>query len=415
MNLNIKEDYRSADEGEEEFFDQVNTELEDESNAVSAAAAASEQSGSNDSYNSASDGEDPTDAEPSSLTPAALNKEESLQNHPHLLYSLGEQRPEFLNAPLVHEAFERVAAQHPDNQCLHFNDQWLTYAETSFKASQLAKHLQTAGGVVPGAVVAVMLERSFELVISILAVLKAGGCYLPCDPAYPDDRLAMYLEDAEAMVVLVDAKHAQRAQELVGGLRGRCAGAKIINPVDVMTTDSSIDSSSLDTNSASAVVVGPEDPAYIIFTSGSTGRPKGVVIPHRSLRDHVLGTAEYYNIRPGDASLLTITINFDPHLTQIVPCLVVGARLVISRADGHTDTEYLSGLIAREKVTHASTTPSLALTQFRSPKVAECTSLRCVLIGGEAMQREVINLFAAKVRGREEQPFIFVYHCYLIT
>jgi non-ribosomal peptide synthetase component F len=317
-------------------------------------------------------------------------------------FALGEERKIFFTHPLVHEAFEAMAAASPNQQCLFYEGKWLTYGEVELRSAALARKL-SALGVGPGVPVGVMLDRSFHLIISLLAVFRAGGCYVPCDPSFPDGRLANYLEDSKATVVLTHTKDTERARGVVNN-----EAVQVIDLAD-LNVDHKVDTSSV------LKRAGPEDPAYIIFTSGSTGRPKGVVLPHRSLRDHVLGTAEYYNIRPGDTSLLTITINFDPHLTQIVPCLVVGARLVISRPDGHTDTEYLSGLIAREKVTHASTTPSLALTQFRSPKVAECTSLRCVLIGGEAMQREVINLFAAKVRGREEQPFIFVYHCYLIT
>jgi rhizoxin biosynthesis, polyketide synthase / nonribosomal peptide synthetase RhiB len=395
MNVNKVVDCQSGEESEE-FFDQVSIGLGEEINGGGDGGIAA----SEDSYNSASDGETSLkiDPRPSYSSNSALNNAETTHHHLNLVHSIGQERPEFLDAPLVHEAFEAIAAQYPNRQCLHFNEQWSTYAETSLQVSQLAGYLQSLENFAPGVVVALMLERSFELVISILAVLKAGGCYLPCDPSYPDERLKMYLEDGGTAVVIVDPKHAQRAKELVSGVGGNAGagGVAIISPNDARIS-TSLDSSTSKTRNT-ATVVGPEDPAYIIFTSGSTGRPKGVVIPHRSLRDHVLGTAEYYGIGPNDTSLLTITINFDPHLMQIVPCLVVGARLVIARPDGHTDTEYLSSLISRENVTHIVSTPSLALVQFRSPKIMECTSLRCVMVGGEAMQREVITLFAAKVR-----------------
>ncbi len=398
MNINTEAEYQSADEGEE-LYDQVEIELEEENNGipVTAAATADHSASEEESYNSASEGGSVGEYSLPAAPLPPLNNEERLDYHPHLAHSLGEQRPEFLNAPLVHDAFGLVAAQYPNEQCLFYEGKWIDYAETHARASQLAEYLQKSRSFVSGAVVAVMLERSFELVISILAVFKAGGCYLPCDPSLPDDRLKMYLEDAGTKVVIVNGKQAQRAQELVSELTaGAGSGVTVINPGDaVLPSNYTADSSS--TRDA-APLIKPENPAYIIFTSGSTGRPKGVVIPHRSLRDHVLGTVDYYGIQPGDASLLTITVNFDPHLMQIVPCLVVGARLIIARPDGHTDAEYLTTLIISEKVTHINTTPSLALVQFRSSKLAECTSLRCVMAGGEPMQREMINMFAAKVR-----------------
>jgi non-ribosomal peptide synthetase component F len=128
-------------------------------------------------------------------------------------------------------------------------------------------------GVGPGVVVGVMLDRSFELVISILSVLKAGGCYLPCDPAYPDDRLSVYLEDGNAFLVLASLKHAQRARSMVGD------GIPVLDIcVEAAVTPAAVGSVPLRQ-------LGPDDPAYIIFTSGSTGRPKGVVVAHRGLRD----------------------------------------------------------------------------------------------------------------------------------
>ncbi len=301
-------------------------------------------------------------------------------------FALGEEKKEFFTHPLVHEAFEALAASSPNQQCLYYEGKWLMYGEVALRSAALAMKLH-ALGVGPGVPVGVMLERSFDLILSILAVFRAGGCYVPCDPSFPDGRLLTYLEDSKVKVVLTHTKDTERASKIVNN-----EAVQVINLKDLNLKDKSADLSKV------LKRAGPDDPAYIIFTSGSTGKPKGVVVPHRSLRDHVLGTVDYYGIQPGDASLLTITVNFDPHLMQIVPCLVVGARLVIARPDGHTDTEYLSALISAAKVTHIVSTPSLALVQFSSPAVAECTSLRCLMIGGEPMQREVINLFALRVR-----------------
>ena len=194
--------------------------------------------------------------------------------------SMGEERPAYLSAPLVHEAFEAVAARSPDQRCLCFKDEWLTYGEVNSRASKVALHLASLG-IGPGTVVGLMLDRSFELIVSILGVLKAGACYLPCDPAYPDDRIAIYLEDGVAEVVLVQAHHEARAQAMVG------QGVKVI------------DVASLSGQPDGAVALrpaSPNDAAYIIFTSGSTGRPKGGMVAHRGLKDLLPWLVDMYNL-----------------------------------------------------------------------------------------------------------------------
>jgi len=294
-------------------------------------------------------------------------------------FSIGEERSHYLSSPLVYAAFEEQAARFPTRRCLYYEGEWLTYGEVEARASVIAGRL-AALGVGPGVVVGLMLDRSFELVVSILAILKAGGCYLPCDPSYPDDRLAIYLEDGAAKAVFVQTERIARAKSLVEAT---------VPVVDVSTLTSDESSAG-----ASLARAGPEDPAYIIFTSGSTGRPKGVMVPHRGIRDHVLEVAEFYGMGPDDASMLTITINFDPHLMQLLTPLVVGAGLVIARPDGHTDGEYVTELVRTQGVTHFNSTPSLALLQFQGKRVKECTSLRHIMLGGEPMPREVINMMA---------------------
>lgn len=182
-------------------------------------------------------------------------------------FSIGPERLQYFKAPLVQEAFAAVALQHPDRRCLCYEGEWLSYGEVAERVQAAASGLAVLG-VGPGTVVGVMLDRSFELIVSILAVLSAGGCYLPCDPSYPDDRLAVYLEDGNAPIVLVQARHDERATSMVGSN---------VRVVDVAGLAGD--------GSTALKNPGPEDPAYIIFTSGSTGRPKGVVIPHRGLRD----------------------------------------------------------------------------------------------------------------------------------
>jgi non-ribosomal peptide synthetase component F len=299
-------------------------------------------------------------------------------------FSIGMERPEYLQAPLAHEIFESIAAQSPERKCLCYEGEWLSYGEVNARATAAAAQL-VALGVGPGKAVGVMLDRSFELVVAILAALKSGGCYLSCDPTYPDDRLAIYLEDGGATVVLVQEKDMKRAESMV------LDGVQVLN-VSVITNPGL--AAKVKATDVTFERPTPEHPAYVIFTSGSTGRPKGVMVPHRGLRDHVLGIIEYFDLRPEDVSILTITINFDPHITQIFPFLALGAGLVIAKPDGHSDCVYLSDVISSEGVTHFNSTPSLALIQFSGEQAKKCTTLKCAWMIGEPLSFEVIKLFA---------------------
>ena len=199
-----------------------------------------------------------------------------------LQLSMGPQRPEYVSAPLVADAFDAIAASSPDQRCLCFEGDWLSYGEVAQRVSAGASRLASLG-VGPGVVVGIMLDRSFDLVISILSVLKAGGCYLPCDPSYPDDRLSVYLEDGNAFLVLASLKHAERAKSMVGD------GVPVLD----ITVDADVTPA---VSSATLRQPNPNDPAYIIFTSGSTGRPKGVVVPHRGLRDLMPWLVDMYKL-----------------------------------------------------------------------------------------------------------------------
>ena len=242
-----------------------------------------------------------SNAEASALGGSLLNAQDAKEV---AALSMGVQRPEYLTAPFMHEAFETAAASFPNNRCVGYEGKWLSYAEVDARASETASQL-AALGVAPGVVVGLMLDRSFELVVTILGVFKAGGCYLPCDPSYPDDRLAIYLEDGGAKVVLVQAQHATRAQSMVAA--------------DVRVVDISTLASEAKQLSSTAIVKRPgcEDPAYMIFTSGSTGRPKGVVLPHRGLRDLLPWLVDQFQLGAKDIVMFSNTINFDAHIIQV--------------------------------------------------------------------------------------------------
>ncbi|KAL4526545.1 hypothetical protein Ndes2526A_g00990 [Nannochloris sp. 'desiccata'] len=145
-------------------------------------------------------------------------------------FSKGAARPEFLAEPLVHQAFEVIVASSPSKTCLVYGDYELSYLEVNHRANRLA-HWLIENGVKQETIVGVMVERSFDLIISILAILKSGGGYLPLDPSYPPERLAIYAEDAKAAIVLTQSHLLTNAAELGGD------GA-LIKAIDTLDLDS---------------------------------------------------------------------------------------------------------------------------------------------------------------------------------
>jgi non-ribosomal peptide synthetase-like protein len=298
--------------------------------------------------------------------------------------SMGAQRPEYLSLPLVHDAISKVAIDSPDRQCLFFEGEWLSYGEVNARANTLAGQL-SALGVESGVVVGLMLERSFELVVSILAVLKAGGCYLPCDPSYPDDRLAIYLDDAKTIVVLTQAKHFERASNMVG------SGVEVID-VNKLSQENGGQSKYA---AAPLKPPSPEDPAYIIFTSGSTGRPKGVMVPHRGLKDLMPWLVDMYHLNEKDAIMFSNTISFDAHVLQVFPPLTVGATLIIARPEGHFDPGYIVDLILDQTITgFMFTVPTLAreyVNEYKRRGLPPYLPMRSWGVGGESVPADVVR------------------------
>ncbi|SDP28711.1 enterobactin synthetase component F [Streptomyces sp. cf386] len=278
---------------------------------------------------------------------------------------------------------ESRAARTPHAPALIHGDTTLTYAALNTRANQLAHHLRSLGAG-PGALVAVSVPRSTELVVTLLAVLKAGAAYLPLDPDYPAQRLAYMLQDAAPVCAVTD-----RAGRL---------------PQDTGTPLVVLDG--LDVSACPWVNPGraltPAHPAYVIYTSGSTGRPKGVVVPHGAIDNRLRWMQHEYRLTAGDRVLQKTPSSFDVSVWEFFWPLREGAALVVAEPGGHKDPAYLARLIREQAVTTCHFVPSMLQVFLAEPHAAGCGGpLRQVFCSGEALPRETAKAFARTLPGVE--------------
>jgi amino acid adenylation domain-containing protein/non-ribosomal peptide synthase protein (TIGR01720 family) len=246
------------------------------------------------------------------------------------------------------ELFSQQVARTPDATAVVFEGSSLTYAELDARVDKLAGQL-AARGVAPGSIVGVHLDRSFELIIALHAVQRAGAAYLPLDPSYPADRLAMMIEDAQPVVVLEP-----------GLLDG--PPAPVQRPA-------------------------PGNAAYVIYTSGSTGRPKGVVISHRAIVNHLLWMQHEYRLTADDRVLQKTPSSFDISVWEFFWPLITGATLVVAKPEGHKDPAYLADLIDRSGITTVHFVPSMFRAFVESG--AQPQSLKRIVLVGEALPSDL--------------------------
>jgi amino acid adenylation domain-containing protein len=269
---------------------------------------------------------------------------------------------------LIHRAVADRAAESPDAPAIRTDDRTLTYAQLDAASNRLACRLR-ALGVRPEVRVGVHVQRSPELVIALLAVHKAGGAYLPLDPAWPAPRLRFMIEDSGAQVVV-------SAGPPVPGLAVDGVGWLPLEP-DLATTGPA---------AAPPELAAPDQLAYIVYTSGSTGTPKGVAVEHRSLWNLCRWKAAAFGIDPADRGTLVSPVSFDAAFWEIWPFLISGASIVAIDEDTRTDPAAVIGWLRRHQVTVAFLPAALYELVIARPEVADLP-LRLVTTGGEVVRR----------------------------
>jgi amino acid adenylation domain-containing protein len=276
----------------------------------------------------------------------------------------------------LHELIEAQVKRTPDAVALVFENEALTYRELNRRANQLAHYLRKLG-VGPDAIVGVFAERSIAMVVGLLAIIKAGGAYLPIDPNYPVDRLAFLLGDAKPRAVLAQRHLFEKLPRQLP---------------EVVFLDKDLVSES-DADQASGVR--PDDLAYVIYTSGSTGAPKGAMNTHRGICNRLLWMQEAYGLTADDRVLQKTLFSFDVSVWEFFWPLLTGARLIVARPGLHGDSRYLVDTICEHGITTIHFVPPMLAAFLRDEDARRCTSLRRVICSGEVLPFESQERFFA--------------------
>ncbi len=279
----------------------------------------------------------------------------------------------------LHELVAARAAAAPERVALVCADACLSYAELDARADRLAHRLIRLG-VRAESLVGVAVERSLDLLVGVLSVLKAGAAYVPCDLHGPAERLAMMLDDARVEALLVHDRGIARLPPIAAPVvrldGGEAAAARL--PA-----------------AAPALPVAADRLAYVIFTSGSTGRPKGAMNTHRAICNRLLWMQEAYGLTAADRVLQKTPTSFDVSVWELFWPLLTGACLVIARPDGHQDPVYLARLLAAEAITTVHFVPSM-LQAFLEQEPVPAAALRQVICSGESLSPELARRAAGR-------------------
>lgn len=291
-------------------------------------------------------------------------------------WGVSESKPK-RTPKFISQLFEEQAALNPDSLIVCGQEK-VAYRELNARANRMAR-LLAKKGVRAESVVAIYLERSIDLIVSMIAVFKAGGIMLPLDPDYPLDRINYMLNDSGAERIIISSKGASDLAE---------AGVALFD----LDKEASL---SVEASDNLPVRIASENGAYIIYTSGSTGAPKGVVISHGAFAVHCRGMMDYYHLCAADRVLQFASTNFDASLEQIFPTLLAGADMFMRDKNVWTPQE-LARIIRDEKLTVVNL-PTAYWNQFIQHLVEgendDDSSVRLLIVGGDLMRTDSLELW----------------------
>ncbi|MEO7020419.1 MAG: amino acid adenylation domain-containing protein [Ktedonobacteraceae bacterium] len=302
----------------------------------------------------------------------------TLLEREQLLTTWNDTQAEYPVEQCIHQLFEEQVARTPEAIAVVYQDTRLTYRELNVRANRLAHHLHQLG-VGAESLVGLYMERSLEMVIGLLAILKTGGAYVPLDPTYPAERIAFMLKDSQTTVILT--QHHLAAQLPVGAAKLVC-----------LDTDASLLAQQREDNPLTPVTA--TNLAYVIYTSGSTGQPKGVQIPHRAVVNFLTSMRQQPGLTAEDTLLAVTTLSFDIAGLELFLPLCVGARLVLASREIVANGAALAEMLVRTHTTVMQATP----VTWRILLAAGWQGNPClkILCGGEALPLDLARQLLPK-------------------
>ncbi|CAF1420288.1 unnamed protein product [Adineta steineri] len=308
-----------------------------------------------------------------------------LSNEQYLMQSLNNTQISF-SSPLtcIHREFVYQVMKHPQKLAVELDEQSLTYCELLYYVQVLSLTLLNEYHVFPGEIVCQCVERSLSMVIGIMGIEMAGGVYCPLSPRDPQHRLHALTQQTQSGLVLVHYLTTTKFDDDI-----------ISCDIDSVLTSYVIESV-IDVTRLSKVATVSHDVAYIIFTSGSTGKPKAVQVRHENFTHYIYSFVSVTTLKKEDTAVQMARSTFDVHLRQIVGVLLVGATLIMLRARGMADFDYLANLLYNKQITYLNTAPVLFQSFFSYlslyKKTYAVTYLRSLCSGGEAFASKLIDL-----------------------
>ena len=271
------------------------------------------------------------------------------------------------------DLFQEQARNHPTRTAITFNDISLNYKQLQTRVDALAKRLISLN-ISKENLVAVFMDRSIEMVVSLLAVMRAGGAYIPLDPAFPSERLKWVFEDAQPLLTITQQHLATRLENI---------------PTPTLCIDSIDEKLAIDDTVSNIAFpdIDPENAAYVIFTSGSSGRPKGVLVQHQALLNFLLSMASTPGLTERDTLLAVTTVSFDIAALELYLPLTQGAHLILAPREAAINAQQLQSMMLKHNITHMQATPTtwrLLLDSKWRP-----THHFTVLCGGEALPSDL--------------------------
>ena len=280
----------------------------------------------------------------------------------------------------IQAMIESRVQTNPDTVALVYQDQEITYAQMNERANQLARHIQQQG-VNPGEKIALCSRRGPDLVISLLAILKAGCAYVPIAPCYPQERTEFILQDADIKLVITQKDIEKKFS------------TKTVYVDEIATELATYDTDNLN------IPRKPADDAYIIYTSGSTGNPKGVLLTHENVVPRLNWLQSEMPLDESDIVLQNTDFSFDVSVAEIFWPLTTGARLILTEAAHYKDPSYIIDLIQNHQITTSCFVPSL-LTSLLAVLKGKLTSFKYVLAAGEALSPTLVKIYHEKCSGK---------------